>query len=553
MVFKIWKKNTWNAFMINKQSNKPLVFFLILAGALFLPAYLLNLNMVQLINDEAIRALVSFEMIKSGDFITPTIGGEPYLMKPPLFNWILAFFFQLTGSWSEIVIRLPVILSVIIFSATIYAFMHKEFGNRIALVNALAFITYGRIIFYESLHGLIDVTFSWLIYLFFMVSWHFFRKKKYLSLFLTAYAIASIAYLLKGLPSLFFVAVTLLVLFIQGKQFRMLFNWRHFVGIGLLLVIVGGYYLLYFMRNSIEPGQVFQVLTGEVTRRTVVRFGIWNTLLHLFTYPFENIYHFLPWSVLVILLFRKGSLKLIRQNKFLWYLLLVFTFNIIPYWTSPEAYARYILMLVPLLMTILFSLYFHYRETGARIYLLVDYLLGGFIGAISLAGIVFLLHPATRNLPYIAWVSALLFLALAVISYFYWKQSLNRLLWLAIAVLVIRIAFDYSIIPSWEKSHPVVATKKLALELAAETAGRPLYIYWNPRFKPDPYLRYRYNNEIFIYYLSAGRNKITMTSMDKIPGALYLAKTEHLQNSDYIIIKMMEPAWQDPVYLVEFK
>ena len=324
--------------MIGSQSNKPLVFFTVLAGLLYLPAYLINLNLVQLINDEAIRAIVAFEMIKSGDFITPTIGGVPYLMKPPLFNWILALFFQLSGSWSETVIRLPVILSVILFAATIFFFIRKEFGNRVALINALAFVTYGRILFYESMHGLIDITFSWLIYVFFLLSWHFFRKKKYLALFLAAYAITAVAYLLKGLPSLVFVAVTLVVLFIQGKQIRMLFNWRHLLGLCLLISIVGGYYFVYFMNNTVGPGQVFDVLTGEVTRRTAVRFGIWNALLHLLTYPFENIYHFLPWSVMVILFLRKGSLKLIRENKFLWYLLVVFLFNIIPYWTSPEAY-----------------------------------------------------------------------------------------------------------------------------------------------------------------------------------------------------------------------
>lgn len=539
--------------MINNQSNKPLVFFLVLAGVLFLPAYLINLNMVQLIRDEAIRALVAFEMIKTGDFITPTIGGEPYLMKPPLFNWILAFFFRITGSWSETVIRLPVILSIILFGVTIYIFTKKEFGKRIALINALAFITYGRIIFYESLHGLIDVTFSWLTYIFFMLSWHFFRKKQYLALFLTAYAITSVSFLLKGLPSLFFVAVTLLVLFIQGKQFRMLLNWRHFVGIGLLIVIVGGYYLAYFTHNTIEPGRLFEVLTGEVTRRTVVRFGIWETLLHLITYPFENIYHFLPWSLLIIMLFKKGSLKFIWNNSFLRYLFLLFIFNIIPYWTSPEAYARYILMLVPLLMTILFALYFEYRKSGARIYLAVDYIFGGFIAVLGFAGIAFMLHPATSDLPYIAWVSVLLFLALGVISYFYWKQALNRFFWLAIALLIIRIAFDFSIIPSWEKTHPVVATRKLAAELAAETAGQPLYVYWNPAFEPDPYFQRRYNNEIFTYYLSTDRGEITPITTEKIPGALFIAQLEHVRKSDYILLKKIEPAWQVPVLLVEFK
>ena len=538
--------------MIKNQSNRSLLIFVGLAGLLFFPAYLINLNMVQMIRDEAIRGIVAFEMIQKVDFITPTIGGEPYLMKPPLFNWILAFFFQVTGSWSETVIRLPVILSIIFFGATIFYFTRREFGNRIALVNALAFITYGRIIFYESLHGLIDVTFSWLTYAFFMSSWYFFVRKKYLALFLAAYAITAVSYLLKGLPSLFFAAVTLLVLFIQSRQFKMLFNWRHFLGIGLLLLIVGCYYLLYFTRNTVEPGQVFDVLTGEVTRRTVVRFGIWNTLLHLVTYPFESIYHFLPWSFMVILFFRKGSMKLIRQNRFLWYMLLIFFFNIIPYWTSPEAYARYILMLVPLLMTILFALYFEYLKNKAWIYLVVDYFFGGFIAVISLAGIVFIFHPATRDLPYINWVSVLLFLALAAISYFYWKQALNRLLWLAIAILVIRIAFDFSIIPSWEKTHPVVATKKLAVELAKETAGRPLYVYWNPGYKPDPYFQYRYNNEIFTYYLSTARGEITAVSTQKIPGVLYLAQEEHLKNAKYKKLKKIEPAWQVPVLLVEF-
>ena len=535
------------------RSDKFLILFLVLAAALFIPAYLINLNMVQMIRDEAIRAIVAFEMIQRGDYITPTIGGEPYLMKPPLFNWILAALFQLTGSYSETVIRMPVVITIVFFGATIFLFTRKEFGNRFALVNALAFATYGRIIFYESLHGLIDMTFSWLTYSFFLLSWHFFKRKKYLALFLVAYAITALSYLLKGLPSLYFTAVTLLVLFIQGKQFRMLFNWRHFLGIGLLMLVLGGYYWLYFAKNNLDPDQVFNVLTGEVTRRTVVRFGIWKTILHLFTYPFENLYHFAPWTVLVILFFRKGSLKFIRQNERLRYMALVFFFNIIPYWTSPESYARYILMLVPLAMTIMLALYFEYQRNRNWTIQAVDYIFGGIIGLAGFAGIGFLLHPATRDLPHLLLISILLFLAMSIISYFFWKQKPYRLLWLAIALLVIRMAFNYTIIPSWEKSHPVVATKKLADELADQTAGRKLYVYWNPYFKPDPYFQYRYNNEIFTYYLSTSRGEITQVKTEKIPGALYLAQWEHLNKAKYKVIRKIEPAWQVPVVLIEFK
>ena len=538
---------------MGKNSDKSLYFFFFLAVALFIPAYLINLDMVQMIRDEAIRAIVAFEMLQRGDFITPTIGGEPYLMKPPLFNWILAAFFYVSGSYSETIIRLPVIISILLFAISIFLFTRKEYGNRFALINALAFVTYGRIIFYESLHGLIDVTFSWLTYCFFMLSWHFFKRKKFLTLFITAYAITAVSYLLKGLPSLYFVAVTLLVLFIQGKQFKMLFNWRHFLGIGLLFFIVGGYYLIYFARNSIPPEQVFDVLTGEVTRRTVVRFGIWKTVLHFLTYPFENLYHFAPWTVLIILIFRKGSIKFIRQNDRLWYMTLIFLFNIIPYWTSPEAYARYILMLVPLVMTILFALYFEYEKTKNINFRLVNYIFGAILAAAGLASLIFIFHTETSDLPYVILISISMLIAMVIVSFFYWRQATFRLLWVSIAILVFRIAFDFTIIPSWEKTHPVVATKALASELASETRGRNLYVYWNPGFKPDPYFGYRYNNEIFTFYLSTARGKITPVKMEKIPGELYLAQWEHLGKQKYIVKRVIEPVWQVPVVLIEFK
>lgn len=538
--------------MNSLKSNTTLLFFLLLAAALFLPAYLVNLDKVQLIRDEAIRAVVAFEMLQSGDFITPTISGEPYLNKPPLFNWILAFFFQVTGSYNETVLRLPVILSILFFAVTIYYFTQKEYGPRFGLVNALAFVTYGRIIFYESLHGLIDVTFSWLTYSFFMLSWHFFRKKKYLSLFLVAYAITAVSYLLKGMPSLFFTAATLLVLFIQGKQFRVLLSWRHIAGIALLFAVVGGYYLLYFARNSIAPDEVFEVLTGEVTRRTVVRFGIWNTFLHLLTYPFETIYHFLPWSLLVIVMFRRDSLRRIRQKPFLWYSLLVFFVNIIPYWTSPEAYARYILMLIPLIMTVFFALYFDYLKEGLRITRWADGVLGLMIGFGVLAGLAFLFHPDTRELPYITLVAVSLMVVLTAILVFYLKQPANRFLWLAIGLLVFRIAFNFTIIPSWEKSHPAVPTKAMATEIARETAGSPLKIYWNPGFTPDAYFHYRYNNEIFTYYLSTARGEMITISREEIPGVYYLAQQEHLRDKQYTVVRQFEPVWQVPVSLIMF-
>ena len=67
--------------------------WVILACLLLLPALLINLGLMTFIDDEAIRALVALEMKWSGNFITPTLHGEYYYNKPPLFNGILLVFF----------------------------------------------------------------------------------------------------------------------------------------------------------------------------------------------------------------------------------------------------------------------------------------------------------------------------------------------------------------------------------------------------------------------------------------------------------------------------
>jgi len=81
---------------------------------LLLPALFINLGMLPLIADEATRGLVAFEMGQSGNLIIPTINGEYYFNKPPLYNWILLGFFDLFDQYSEFILRLPSVISLLI-------------------------------------------------------------------------------------------------------------------------------------------------------------------------------------------------------------------------------------------------------------------------------------------------------------------------------------------------------------------------------------------------------------------------------------------------------
>ena len=67
----------------------------ILALLLLIPALFINLGMLAFIDDEGIRSLVALEMDLSGNLITPTLHGDYYYKKPPLYNWILLSWYQL--------------------------------------------------------------------------------------------------------------------------------------------------------------------------------------------------------------------------------------------------------------------------------------------------------------------------------------------------------------------------------------------------------------------------------------------------------------------------
>ena len=70
---------------------------LLVLAALIIPALLYNLGIVPFYAEEPRRATVAMEMILRGNWIAPTINGNLYHLKPPVFNWILATWYSIAG------------------------------------------------------------------------------------------------------------------------------------------------------------------------------------------------------------------------------------------------------------------------------------------------------------------------------------------------------------------------------------------------------------------------------------------------------------------------
>ena len=171
--------------------------------------------------------MVTMEMKFSGNYILPTINGELYYNKPPLFNWIQLLAVNLSGSMGEWVFRFPVVISLLGFGLTVFLSLKTELGSRVSILASLAIITSGRILFYDSFKGLIDISFAWVIYLNFWTIYKNFHREQYFRLFAFSWLLTALGFMLKGLPSLVFEGITLLVYFTSQKSLRKLFSLQH--------------------------------------------------------------------------------------------------------------------------------------------------------------------------------------------------------------------------------------------------------------------------------------------------------------------------------------
>lgn len=97
---------TWPALL----ERRSFVCVLVAVWAL---AYLPHLGTRTLRLEEGRRATPAREMLASNDFIRPTLYGETYLNKPPMFFWLVAAVGSLLGGVSPLATRIPSVLSAL--------------------------------------------------------------------------------------------------------------------------------------------------------------------------------------------------------------------------------------------------------------------------------------------------------------------------------------------------------------------------------------------------------------------------------------------------------
>ncbi len=444
--------------------------------ALILPAFLINLGALAFIEDESIRAIVALEMLDSGNYIAPQINGDAYYYKPPLYNWFIALSYALFGVAAEWTSRIPTLVFLFAFFIAIYKISTPYFGKQWSFINACIMITCGRILFYESFLGLIDIGYSFITYAS-ILSIYLYRNSRYKQAFLS-FGLTAIGYLMKGFPSLLFLSISYFVFHLwQRKKYRF---FHPSIGLGVLLLgsIVGGYYFL--LNQHQDATEAFAPLLDQSTRRTILRYPLVDAIKHIFSYPFENVMHFFPWSLLTLLMLDVKTIQsVIKKHPFIAFNGVMFLANILPYWVSPEVYARYVLMLIPFYFTFfLFVFKWHYDHQTKWFNLIKKIFQILFV--ITPIAIAFsVLSIEIKMVPNYIFYAALFTLLTGIVSYFSVTNNKAILPGMIVLLLVVRIFFNVLVVPSrvLNDHGTIVRTETKRIEKTYQ----PLFLYKNAR------------------------------------------------------------------------
>lgn len=537
-------------------SKKQILFFIFLV---LIPALFFWLNVMELRSEEPRRAIVSLEMLLTGEWIVPHINGWAYYNKPPFFNWLMAFFFWLFGSFEEWVVRFPSLLSACIHAFLIYHFSKKYISKNAAILAGLIYITSGEILFFGAItSGEIDLFFSLITFLQLWSIFHFHEKKAYSKMFLLSYLLVSIGLLTKGLPSLAFQALTLLAYTAYKKTFKILFSPAHFLGIGLFAALCGSYFYAFSLQDDLLGFAVRQY--KEAAMRTGLETDTKETFFGVLLFIPKILKLMAPWSLLLLFAFRK-PMEFIRKNPLLLFSLIFAIVNLPLYWISGDFKARYYYVFMAFFSILLAALYeenkVHLLKMNAALRMVFIVI----AALIPFACVLAFFIEIPLNITHIPWRISLLLLLSGISTYILFRSKE----WIFAFVLVLaiaRIGFNLFYLPAWQADKSLAFYRESTAEMLEISQNKAIYFYGNSytfssdvSFGPIHFTNVNLTTAPLIiyripYYLSRQTREVMKFETALKPNTFYLAPTEMFDSNRFEILYRIHDTWVKRDYVL---
>ncbi|HEY4082902.1 MAG TPA: glycosyltransferase family 39 protein [Burkholderiaceae bacterium] len=200
--------------------------------------------------DEGRYVGVAWEMLRSHDWLTPTLDGLPYFHKPPLFYWITAGSMSLFGM-NEFAARAAPILGSLVGALSLWCLARRHGGQQradMALVALLAqplFLLGGQFANLDSLvAGCITATVALLAHAALCIEQGLPSRRALWG----AYAMAAVGVLAKGLIGFVIPGLVVTVWLLLRGRWRVFLRLFSLPGLLIFLVIAGPWFLLMQQR-----------------------------------------------------------------------------------------------------------------------------------------------------------------------------------------------------------------------------------------------------------------------------------------------------------------
>lgn len=242
-------------------------------------------------------AEVTREMLQTGDFFHPTIGGEPYFDKPLLTYWLRAIIAAMTGMLDELVVRLPsAIAGIVAVWATVRVGTRLWSARTGKIAGWLLLTTYAFVFWART--GTADAENLAVIIL--AVAWYWSRRDRLnFPAMLVFYLIVFVGALTKGLTA---VAVPILVVlpdFLVERRWRLLLRPGHILAFAIGAVL----YLSTFAYASFtQPAGYQSSGLGLVFQENILRY--FRPIDHrgpVYLYIYMLPVLLLPWTPLFLM------------------------------------------------------------------------------------------------------------------------------------------------------------------------------------------------------------------------------------------------------------
>jgi 4-amino-4-deoxy-L-arabinose transferase-like glycosyltransferase len=195
--------------------------------------------------DEPRYAQVAREMFSRHDWITPTLGGKPWLEKPAFYYWQAMIAYAIFGV-SDWAARLPAAVDATCMIAAIYLFLRRfsagfELDGALMTASAAGVIGFARA---ASMDMPLAATFT--IALLAWYAWHEGGRRLYLTLF---YLFLGLGVLAKGPVAPFLAAMIIVVFSLAMRDPRLIWRTLWLPGILLFSAVVLPWYIAVEIRN----------------------------------------------------------------------------------------------------------------------------------------------------------------------------------------------------------------------------------------------------------------------------------------------------------------